>query len=134
MMKNVRLEIVFLLVLFSFVAGSYLLCSCSRKPVMEGFRQAGAAGLDYMMCKGVPGDTWGGCNKNGLEENKPVEGSTGEKADTDLESMLIFANNRISPDCCPSDASSYKGCVCITEEQKRYLGTRGGNQTINTEI
>ncbi len=45
----------------------------------------------------------------------------------------IFAKNRIAPDCCPSIYSSSDGCVCITEDQMRYLNQRGGNRTLATE-
>lgn len=48
--------------------------------------------------------------------------------------MDIFAQNRIAPDCCPSIYSSSDGCVCITEDQMRYLNQRGGNRTQPTEF
>ena len=143
--KQIRVELVVLFVLIAFVSGCYLLTSCTRKPLMEGFKvgvQHGlGAGLNYMMCDGVPGNTWGGCgNKPGekvmhkAKVNEDTNFSTGEKGDTDIENMLIFAKNEIKPECCPTEASSYDGCVCITKEQIDFINSRGGNRTMPTEF
>jgi hypothetical protein len=145
--KQIRLELVALFVLIAFVSGCYLLCSCTHKPVTEGFKvgieRGLGAGLNYMMCDGVPGNTWGGCgNKPGekvvgrAREAKPdTNFSTGEKGDTDIENMLIFAKNEIKPECCEnSQSSSYDGCVCVTKEQIDFINARGGNRTMATEF
>jgi Ca2+/Na+ antiporter len=42
------------------------------------------------------------------------------------KAMAMLAYNRSSPDCCPSTYSNSMGCVCLSEEQKAYLG-RGGS-------
>ena len=44
---------------------------------------------------------------------------------TGPRAMAMLAYNRSSPDCCPSTYSNSMGCVCMTEDQKDYLG-RGG--------
>ena len=134
--KEIRVEVVFLLVLTAFVAGAHLLCSCSRKSVKEGFKVAKDAALDYMVCEGVPGDTWGGCDKDKIRPRKHTgeKYSTGEKGDTDLESTLVFANNQFRPECCPTEVSSYGGCACISEEQIEFINQRGGNRTMPTNF
>lgn len=48
--------------------------------------------------------------------------------------MLIFAENDIKPECCPSYYSSSTGCVCIAKKQQDYLNQRGGNRTLNSEF
>lgn len=138
--KTIRLELVVLFVVISFVAGCYLLCACSRKPVVEGFKQAMGAGIDYMMCEGVPGDSWG-CDKQKQHHKgnaKPVKEemnySTGERGSTDIENMLIFSKNEFKPECCPSEISSYDGCACITKDQIQFINERGGNRTMSTEF
>lgn len=48
--------------------------------------------------------------------------------------MVIFANNKFKPECCPSPYSSSTGCACITPEQINYLNTRGGNRTSDSGV
>ena len=54
----------------------------------------------------------------------PIEGD----AATDPKKMFILANNRTSPNCCPSTFSSSTGCVCTTEKQRDYIANRGHNK------
>jgi hypothetical protein len=53
-----------------------------------------------------------------------VDGKTGSP-----KSMFMFAYNRSSPACCPSTFSSSRGCVCMSEAQRRYINSRGGGRT-----
>lgn len=41
--------------------------------------------------------------------------------------IFMMAHNKSSPECCPSTFSTSKGCVCLTDEQKQFIGSRGGN-------
>lgn len=44
------------------------------------------------------------------------------------ESMFIFQNNIVSPECCPATYSTSKGCVCTASWQQYHIGyERGGN-------
>ena len=46
------------------------------------------------------------------------------------DSMFIFANSYASPDCCPSTFSTDRGCICVTDFQKKYISEeRGLNKT-----
>ena len=50
------------------------------------------------------------------------------------ESMVVFAKNYFSPECCESGAayiSSDRGCLCATQDQITGMGLRGGNSTYN---
>lgn len=44
------------------------------------------------------------------------------------KSMFMFTYNKASPTCCGTDnASGYStsgGCICVTEQQKKFLGSR----------
>jgi len=40
----------------------------------------------------------------------------------------FLVNNRVGPDCCPSAFTSDTGCVCLSEADKDFMGTRGGNR------
>ena len=80
------------------------------------------------------------CNLDDVSSGRPSQWFSGLARNTQgLKPPLkdgqmdIFAKNRIAPDCCPSIYSSSDGCVCITEDQMRYLNQRGGNRTQPTE-
>lgn len=59
---------------------------------------------------------------NNKFNNKCVN-MTGSK--NELGSMFMFAYNKYSPACCPSRYSTSRGCVCMTEDQKKMLDKRG---------
>lgn len=44
-------------------------------------------------------------------------------------SMAVMSFNKCGPECCPSTYSCDRGCVCLTEEQKAMMGSRGGNKS-----
>lgn len=39
----------------------------------------------------------------------------------------FFANTDFKPECCPTTYSNSMGCACISDNQYKYLITRGGN-------
>lgn len=41
------------------------------------------------------------------------------------KSLFTFAYNKCSPACCPSTFSCDKGCVCTTEQQRKFIHNRG---------
>jgi hypothetical protein len=43
------------------------------------------------------------------------------------DSMFYFANNMVSMACCPSTYTTDKGCVCTTEQQRKFIGEQRGN-------
>lgn len=43
------------------------------------------------------------------------------------KSMFMMAFNKCDPSCCPSTYSCSGGCVCMTKDQKDFIGTRGKN-------
>lgn len=54
----------------------------------------------------------------------PVDGHP----DSDKK-LFMFANNRTSPNCCPSTFSTSTGCVCTTKNQRDYITSRGAGKT-----
>ena len=44
---------------------------------------------------------------------------------TDPKSMFMFSYNKYGPQCCPSTYSTSSGCVCMTEQQKNFINSRG---------
>lgn len=50
------------------------------------------------------------------------------------DSMFLFSHNTASLDCCPATYTTDRGCVCTTEQQRKYVGEmRGGNKTYPSE-
>jgi len=110
--------------------------------VKEGF-QAGLVGLgsalDYKMGDGVK-HSWE--NKDTIVNAKPSKINDDMNIYSSLEKneggpiplpegeLLIFDNNKFSPECCPSAYSNSDGCVCAAPEQMKYLNERGGNRTL----
>ncbi len=130
---SVRLEVLLLLLLAGAVLGGYVLCSCSKVSVKEGFELANAAAVDYVMGKGVPTDVYD--KPYSLSQKKSnVVPQTDQLTSVSGSNLARFAKNKFSPECCPSDYSSYPGCLCRTQEQVDYINTRGGNRTTNTEF
>lgn len=61
------------------------------------------------------------CKKTtGLNIGPTVDGKSGSP-----KSMFMFKNNKSSPNCCPSTFSTSAGCVCTTEEQRKFVNSRG---------
>ena len=61
------------------------------------------------------------CKKTtGLNMGPSIDGEQGSP-----KSMFMFMNNKSSPDCCPSTFSTSTGCVCTTENQRKYINSRG---------
>lgn len=58
----------------------------------------------------------------------PVDGTPGSP-----KSMFMFSKNAMSTSCCPSQYTSDMGCVCLTEEQKKWMSGRGDNRNAPSE-
>jgi len=62
---------------------------------------------------------------------KASMGPTVDGTENTPKDMFIFAHNQCKPECCPSTYSCDKGCICTTEQQRKFIGeTRGNNKKI----
>ena len=59
-------------------------------------------------------------------EPKPVSDKPYESANDN--ELFQFENNQISPDCCPSNFTTDRGCICLTDAQRKEFASRGGNR------
>ena len=50
------------------------------------------------------------------------------------DSLFMFKNNQVKPECCDSTYSSDTGCVCSTPQQRQYINMRGGNRTVEDGV
>jgi hypothetical protein len=60
---------------------------------------------------------------NSALHGPPVDGQEGSP-----KKMFMFANNRSSPNCCPSTFSTSTGCVCTTKQQRDFIASRGNQE------
>jgi hypothetical protein len=66
------------------------------------------------------------------DKNDPAYLSV-DGTDKSPSSLFAFAYNKCSPECC-GDSGGYScngGCVCITNEQKKFFGSRANNNIYN---
>lgn len=45
--------------------------------------------------------------------------------------LFMLAHNQVRPECCPSTFSDSRGCVCLTEAQKKMVNQRLGNRSVD---
>ena len=50
------------------------------------------------------------------------------------DSLFIFKNNAVKPECCDASYASDTGCVCTTPQQRNFINTRGGNRTVEDGV
>lgn len=113
-----------LFVAIGIMIGTSMLCGCSCNK--EGFvvpSRSAELGSDSMY-NGVPGmgtETW-------RKEHEKDLASVNMLNEQNQKSLFFYANNRFAPECCAtSSVSGSNGCACVTTEQRKHLGTRGGN-------
>jgi hypothetical protein len=67
-----------------------------------------------------------------FDQNDPSTSSV-DGTDNTAQSMFVFAYNKCSPDCC-GESGGYScngGCVCLTNDQKKFFRERGWNNKFN---
>uniref|UniRef100_A0A6C0F1I0 Uncharacterized protein n=1 Tax=viral metagenome TaxID=1070528 RepID=A0A6C0F1I0_9ZZZZ len=42
--------------------------------------------------------------------------------------LMFLVDNKVNSDCCPSAFTTDTGCVCLSDEQKSLMASRGGNR------
>jgi hypothetical protein len=156
---SARLELVILFVVIGIILGTHLFCSCTsfsvggmptdvgsalkeaftQQNVMLGSDDYGAP-LNYSMDSGIPVTNWENAARSyaqqmGNQDNtKSGQFYKGGPIPLPPGELLIFAQNQVKPECCPSYYSSSTGCICTSQKQWDYLNERGGNRTLTTEF
>ena len=113
------------------IACHLFLGCCSVKLPKEGFT---GAPIDYQLGKGVPGDTYDAPLVNSLGElgNLYASLKNNKGGPVPPKGLFLFTDNQFKPECCyePQQYSSSTGCACISEDQMKYISSRGGNNTL----
>jgi len=130
--NKLRVEIIILCML----VGAFIACNvfftCAGG-LKEGFALVGAA-IDYAMesplsnsnsnSDAASANVFAKLENNHVDYSEPLpEGQ-----------MAIFAQNTLSPSCCPAAYSGSTGCVCATPEQMKFISMRGGNKTLASNV
>ena len=156
---SARIELVIIFIVIGIVLGTHLFCSCTSfsvggmpsnvgSAIKEAFTQQNVmlgsddygAPLNYSMDSGLPITNWENAARNyasqmGNQDNtKSGQFYKGGPIPLPPGELLIFAQNQVKPECCPSYYSSSTGCICTSQKQWDYLNERGGNRTLNTEF
>jgi hypothetical protein len=134
------------------ILGAHLFCSCTSFTVdgmpsnigsvfKEAFSQRTyGAPINHNMDSGVLGNNWETAARNyanqvGNQDNaNSGEYYKGGPIPLPPGELLIFAENEVKPECCPSYYTSSTGCVCASKKQINYLNQRGGNRTMDSEF
>ena len=148
-METKFLVIIFLII--GVILGSHLFCSCTsltvngapanlENVVKEAFVSRNAASVRASASTYDPVSDWENAALNyaknvGSHDNtKSGQYYKGGTIPLPPGELLIFAENPIKPECCPSYYSSSTGCVCASQKQMAYLNQRGGNRTLTSEF
>ena len=67
-----------------------------------------------------------GPTKPVFTDNSSLNGPSIDGHPDSDKKMFMLANNRTSPNCCPSTFSTSTGCVCTTKNQRDFVASRGG--------
>jgi hypothetical protein len=67
-------------------------------------------------------------------DTKPNEPLLGPQFQPGPDSLFMFKNNTVKPECCSSSYASDMGCVCTTTQQRNYINMRGGNRTVEDGV
>jgi hypothetical protein len=46
----------------------------------------------------------------------------------DTNKLMFLVDNKVDNDCCPSAFNTDTGCVCLSDQQKSLMSSRGGNR------
>ena len=76
---------------------------------------------------------------NPLDDIYPIESNYSNATNVDgtpdsPKSMAMFKYNSCEAECCPSTYSCSNGCICQTENQKKFINSRGNNRTAPSEF
>jgi hypothetical protein len=113
-----RVEVLLLCLVVGGIIACVTVCSCAGG-AKEAMSLLGAP-LNYRMDHGIGGSVASWESKSSEEVGRPTH-------------LFMFGDNEMRPECCPSTYSGSTGCVCVSENQMKYLNERGGNRTFATE-
>lgn len=109
------------------------------KNVKEGFTNGTSAGLSFSESNGSTyykdPSTWSepapvyssGTTPSINSSLANVQNRPAQPIPLPAGQLDMFATTPFKPECCPNTYSNSEGCACMTVDQYKYLGNRGGN-------
>lgn len=61
-------------------------------------------------------------------EAAPMQAAGLPSQSLDTNKLMFLVDNQVDTDCCPSTINTDTGCVCLTDENRRLMASRGGNR------
>lgn len=111
-----------LLVRFNFVAAAPTSKeSFMQQPAGMPLNAAGMGPYDQV-------NVGGGVGGWAANEAAPVGMANLPSQSLDTNKLMFMVDNKVDADCCPSTFNTDTGCVCLSEDQKSTMATRGGNR------
>jgi hypothetical protein len=62
------------------------------------------------------------------EDSAPIGASTLPSQADSTNEIMFLVDNKVDSECCPSAFTTDTGCVCLTEENRQLMASRGGNR------
>ena len=132
---RIRVEMAVAFLVLGMILGGSLLCNCTGT-LMEGMTPLSETNNDS------------NTNLNKWEENAKKyaaemdeqnnlhnhESYNGTPSPLKDGQMFFWEGTEFKPECCGSSYTSSTGCACATEEQVKFINTRGGNRTENSQF
>jgi hypothetical protein len=96
--------------------------SFMQQPVGKALNAGGMGPYDQV-------NIGGGVGGWAANEAAPVGGASNLPSHSDESNKLMYlVGNKVNTDCCPSVFNTDTGCVCLTEENRAQMSSRGGNR------
>ena len=134
--EKMRVEVLLLCLVVGGIIACVTVCSCAGG-AKEAMSLMGAP-LNYRMDHGIGGSAASWEAKNSEEVGRGYNSwfqhlAQNQGGPVPPTHLFMFGDNEMRPECCPSTYSGSTGCVCVSENQMKYLNERGGNRTFATE-
>lgn len=135
--EKMRLEVLFLCLVVGGLISCLTFCACGGS-VKEGMSLLMGAPLQYSLGEGINGSVKSWESDKGEQIKRGYNSwfshlAANQGGPVPPKNLFMFGDNANKPECCPSTYSGSTGCVCVSEDQMKYLNSRGGNRTFPTE-
>jgi hypothetical protein len=96
--------------------------SFMQQPVGKPLNSGGMGPYDQVdMGSGVAGWAANEAASIGGASNLPSQAAEPNK-------FMLMVGNKVDSECCPSPFNTDSGCVCLTQENRNMMASRGGNR------
>ena len=129
---KIRVEMAIAFLVLGMILGGSLLCNCTGT-LMEGMAPLSGSNNEHSNQGVEDANEYARSNdeQNNLNNHESYNGTPSPLKDGQ---MFFWEGTEFKPECCGSNYTSSTGCACATEEQVKFINTRGGNRTENSQF